>query len=63
MVLDDSNVSRHHAEVRRQGDAYVLTDLGSTNGSKVNGAQVAQQALNDGDEITLGKTHLRFEAS
>jgi len=63
VVLDDTNVSRRHAEVRRQGDTYVLIDLGSTNGSKVNGAQVAQQALTDGDEITLGKTHLRFEAS
>jgi hypothetical protein len=63
VVLDDTNVSRRHAEVRRSGDAYVLIDLGSTNGSKVNGAQVAQQALTDGDEITLGKTNLRFEAS
>jgi pSer/pThr/pTyr-binding forkhead associated (FHA) protein len=41
----------------------VLVDLGSTNGSKVNGTRVKQQALTDGDEITLGKTLLRFEAS
>jgi len=41
----------------------VLVDLGSTNGTKVNGARVKQQALADGDEITLGKTLLRFEAS
>lgn len=63
VVLEDSNVSRRHAEVRRQGEEYVLVDLGSTNGSKVNGTRVKQQALNDGDEITLGKTLLRFEAS
>ena len=63
VVLDDSNVSRRHAEVRRQGEDYVLVDLGSTNGSKVNGTRVKQQALADGDEITLGKTLLRFEAS
>jgi hypothetical protein len=63
VVLDDTNVSRRHAEVRRQGDAYVLIDLGSTNGSKVNGAQVGQHALVDGDEITVGKTQIRFEAS
>jgi hypothetical protein len=63
VVLEDSNVSRHHAEVRRQGEEYVFVDLGSTNGSKVNGTRVKQQALSDGDEITLGKTLIRFEAS
>ncbi|MCU1450270.1 MAG: hypothetical protein JWP02_2440 [Acidimicrobiales bacterium] len=63
VVLDDTNVSRRHAEVRRQGEDYVLIDLGSTNGSKVNGARVKQHPLADGDEITLGKSVLRFEAS
>jgi hypothetical protein len=63
VVLEDTNVSRRHAEVRRQGDEYLLVDLGSTNGSKVNGTRVKQQALSDGDEITLGKTLIRFEAS
>src|SRR5438270_682423 len=63
VVLEDTNVSRRHAEVRRQGEDYVFVDLGSTNGSKVNGTRVKQQALTDGDEITLGKTLLRFEAS
>jgi|SRR5438105_4917770 len=63
VVLSDTNVSRRHAEVRRQGEDFVLIDLGSTNGSKVNGARVREQPLTDGDEITLGKTLLRFEAS
>ncbi len=63
VVLEDSNVSRRHAEVRRQGEEYVVTDLGSTNGTKVNGARIKQQPLADGDEVTLGKTVLRFEAS
>jgi len=63
IVLEDSNVSRRHAEVRRQGEDYILVDLGSTNGCKVNGTRVKQQALTDGDEITLGKTLIRFEAS
>jgi len=63
VVLDDTNVSRRHAEVRLDGEEYVLIDLGSTNGSKVNGARVKRHALNDGDEITLGKSLLRFEAS
>ena len=46
------NVSRRHAEVRRQGDGFVVVDLGSTNGTKVNGVGVREQRLVDGDEIT-----------
>ena len=63
VVLEDTNVSRRHAEVRRDGEEYLLIDLGSTNGSKVNGARVKRHALSEGDDITLGKTVLRFEAS
>ena len=63
VVLDDTNVSRRHAEIRLDGEDYVLIDLGSTNGSKVNGARVKRHALADGDEIMLGKSLLRFEAS
>ena len=61
--LSDSNVSRRHAEVRRQGTGFVVVDLGSTNGTRVNGAQVKERLLNNGDEITVGATKLRFEAS
>jgi hypothetical protein len=63
VVLEDSNISRRHAEIKRQGEDYLFVDLGSTNGSKVNGSRVKQHVLVDGDEITLGKTVLRFEAS
>jgi hypothetical protein len=63
LVLADPNVSRNHAEIRPQGDGFVLVDLGSTNGSKVNGIRVAQQVLRDGDEISFGNTRMRFEAS
>jgi pSer/pThr/pTyr-binding forkhead associated (FHA) protein len=63
IVLADPNVSRNHAEIRPQGDGFVLTDLGSTNGSKVNGVRVEQRMLADGDELTFGNTRLRFEAS
>jgi hypothetical protein len=63
IVLSDSNVSRRHAEVRRKDDTIVIVDLGSTNGTKVNGAGVKERALADGDEIVLGSSHLRFEAS
>jgi pSer/pThr/pTyr-binding forkhead associated (FHA) protein len=63
VALSDPNVSRKHAEVRRQGTGFVLVDLGSTNGTRVNGAGVKERALNNGDEITVGATKLRFEAS
>ena len=63
VVLADPNVSRRHAEVRRAGTGFVVVDLGSTNGTKVNGAGVKERRLADGDEITVGGTKIRFEAS
>ena len=63
VALSDPNVSRRHAEVRRQGTGFVVVDLGSTNGTRVNGAQVKERLLNNGDEITVGASKLRFEAS
>ena len=59
--LDDPNTSRRHAEVRREGGAWVVADLGSTNGIKVNGSRVAEAELHPGDEVTLGLIRLRFE--
>ncbi|MDP9404009.1 MAG: FHA domain-containing protein [Actinomycetota bacterium] len=61
--VTDESVSRRHAEVRRQGNDVVVVDLGSTNGTKVNGVGVRQRRLADGDEIIVGSTRLRFEAS
>lgn len=63
IVLADPNVSRVHAEVRPAGDGFVVADLGSTNGTKVNGVRVAEQELHEGDEIRFGSTAVRFEAS
>jgi hypothetical protein len=63
IVLTDGNVSRRHAEVRRREDAIVIVDLGSTNGTRVNGSGVKEQTLADGDQITLGSSKLKFEAS
>lgn len=63
LVLADPNVSRNHAEIRPQGDRYAVVDLGSTNGSRVNGVRVSSQVLNDGDELMFGNTRMRFEAS
>jgi len=61
VVLADSNVSRRHAELRRSGDSVVLTDLGSTNGTRVNGAPVRERVLVSGDEVSVGSTRLIFE--
>ena len=44
LVLDDPNVSRHHAELRQEGDGWAVADLGSTNGIKVNGRRVESRA-------------------
>jgi Protein of unknown function (DUF3662)/FHA domain len=62
ITLSDPNVSRRHAEIR-PGNEIVIADLGSTNGTKVNGLRiVGERVLTDGDIISLGSTHLRFEA-
>jgi hypothetical protein len=61
VVLADSNVSRRHAELRRTGDSVVLTDLGSTNGTRVNGAPIRERVLVSGDEVSVGSTRLIFE--
>jgi Protein of unknown function (DUF3662)/FHA domain len=62
IVLGDPNISRQHAEIRPRGGSWVLTDLGSTNGSRLNGRPVERpEVIRPGDEIELGSTLLRFE--
>jgi hypothetical protein len=61
IVVDDPNVSRRHAEVRRLGEGYSLVDLGSTNGTEVNGQRVGETSLMNGDVIGVGTTRLTFE--
>ena len=64
IVLADSNVSRRHAELRPLGDGWSITDLGSTNGVRVNGRDVRPnepQALQSGDRVELGTVDARFE--
>jgi hypothetical protein len=63
VTLNDPRASRHHAEVRPYGDGFVIVDLGSMNGTTLNGAAVREQELVDGDVIGVGSTSLRFEAS
>ena len=61
VMVDDPNVSRQHAEIRPRGGSWVVTDLGSTNGSRLNGRRLEQPTvLKPGDEIELGTTTLTF---
>ena len=58
--VHDTEVSRRHAEVRRQGNVYVLYDLASSNGTYVNGERVDHHELTSGDHVQLGGTLLLF---
>ncbi len=63
IVVNDPNASRRHAEIRRVGNDVVVSDLNSTNGTRVNGAAIRERKLADGDQIAIGTTVLRFENS
>ena len=64
IMLDDPGISRRHSEIRitNDGPHLVMTvrDLGSTNGTFVNGDPIDRAHLHDGDRITVGRTHLMF---
>jgi pSer/pThr/pTyr-binding forkhead associated (FHA) protein len=60
--VSDLNVSRRHAEIREEGDRWILVDLGSTNGTLLNGRKIDREQLSDGDTITLGSTEIVFGA-
>ena len=62
LVLVDARVSRHHARLRASHGMLVLTDLGSTNGCRVNGIRVDEVVLGSGDTIELGDTVLVVDA-
>jgi hypothetical protein len=62
VVLSDPNVSRQHAEIRPRGGSWVLADLGSTNGSRLNGRRIeGPQVVTPGDEIEIGTSVITFE--
>jgi pSer/pThr/pTyr-binding forkhead associated (FHA) protein len=61
ITVDDANVSRNHAQLTQDVvGTWKLTDLGSTNGSKLNGSRVTTALLRDGDELTFGVTVLEY---
>ena len=62
LVIHDSRISRHHARLQARRGTLVLTDLGSTNGSRVNGVRVDEVVLGEGDRIELGDTVLVVES-
>jgi len=64
VILDDEQISRHHANIRRQGNQFVLTDLASANGTFVNRARIAEpHALRPGEMIQMGSMVLEFRQS
>jgi hypothetical protein len=60
LVVSDPGISRHHAEVINERGTCTLHDLGSTNGTYVNGSVVTEHVLRDGDRISLGSTVVEF---
>ena len=63
VVLHDRSISRKHAVIVRQGEAWFVQDLGSTNGISKNGKRAERIELEDGDEFRLGDVPLRFRVS
>ncbi len=63
LVLKDNRVSRRHARLAARDGVLVLTDLGSTNGTRVNGNRVTEVVLGAGDRIQIGETSLVVETT
>ena len=64
IVFADSNVSRVHAQLQHDSTGWLVVDLGSTNGVKVNGTKISKEkSLTDGDELEFGTSTARFVAS
>ncbi|HBW68319.1 MAG TPA: forkhead-associated protein, partial [Chloroflexus aurantiacus] len=61
VVIASQRASRRHAEIRREGGVYLLIDLGSSNGTFLNGQPVQRQILRNGDTFTIGDESFRFE--
>ena len=57
----DTTASRRHAQISDQGGVFLIQDLGSSNGTYVNGAKITETQLSPGDEIAIGGTRFRFE--
>lgn len=60
IILRDPATSGHHARLERRGDQFWVVDLGSTNGTFVNGESIQEKQLNHGDRVTIGQNSLHF---
>jgi hypothetical protein len=60
IVINDPNVSRRHARISRADSGFVVEDLGSTNGTLLDGAPIDREMIEGGDELTFGQTTARF---
>ena len=60
IFLDDVTVSRRHAEFRREGESFTVSDAGSLNGTYVNRDRIDKVQVHDGDEVQIGKYRLVF---
>jgi len=63
IILSDTRVSRSHARLEYGPDGWMVSDLGSSNGMRLNGVRVERSALKPDDVINLGNTQVRFEAA
>ena len=61
--IHDTEVSRRHAELRRNGLTYLIADLGSSNGTFVNGQRITAHSLCSGDQVSVGGTQFLFTAA
>jgi hypothetical protein len=62
VVLKDKGASRKHAQLRLRNGVWSVTDLGSTNGTRLNGQTIQSRELSDGDKVTIGSTVLEFRS-
>jgi len=60
LCIADESISREHAVILFEGEAFVVEDLQSTNGTRLNGKRIRTAPLSDGDELQFGQTRLRF---
>ncbi|MEJ7841974.1 MAG: DUF3662 and FHA domain-containing protein [Rubrobacter sp.] len=60
ITVNDPNVSRRHARISRADDGFVVEDLGSTNGTLLDGAPIDRERIDGGDELTFGQSAARF---
>ena len=62
LVIDDASVSSYHAEIVFENGSFFVKDLGSTNGTHINGGVVSEASLTHGDELRFGSIATRFES-